>query len=156
MTPINLGDRPTNAPLPVHSVQRNLAAALGQLAFPAAGTVLGSTSPMRIAVTPPRRCYWICEAALIQGAPAGTWARQDWSLTLTPSDLNGRNTVQCANGLEHGGNYMTDTAGTAWFLEANTAYTCQMVSAIAAAGGFYYMQEVHTYLFGYTIGDGVY
>jgi hypothetical protein len=123
--------------------------------MPAAGTVLGSTDPMRITVTPPRRCYWIVDANLIQAAPAGTWVRSDWSLVLTPADLNGRNLVQCANGLEQGGNYWGDNCSTAWYLEANTAYTCEMRSAIAG-GTYYYMSEIHTSMFGYTIGDGVY
>ena len=155
MTPVNLGDQPLNVPLQVNSVQRKFSAALGQLAFPAANTVLGSTDPMRIAVTPSRRCYWITEANLIQMTAAGTWVRSDWALYLTPADLLGRNLVQCANGLEQGGQYWHDCCCMSWYLEANTAYTCEMRSSING-GTYYYMQELHTTLFGYTIGDGVY
>ncbi len=156
MTPVNLGDRPLNVPLPITSVQRCLPAALGALVLPAANTVLGSTSPMRISVTPPRRCYWMCEAEIMQAVvTAGTWIRSDWALYLTPADLIGRNLVQCANGIEQGGQWWSDSACTAWYLEANTLYTCEMRSSIAG-GSYYYMHEQHTTLFGYTIGDGVY
>lgn len=155
MTPLNLGDRATDTPLPVNSIQRKFSAALGELVFPAAGTVLGSTDPMRITVTPPRRCYWVVEGQLIQRGPSGTWVRSDWTLSLTPADLSGRNIVQCANTMEYTGGYFGDAASTEWYLEANTTYNCEMRSAIAG-GTWYYMQEIHTFLFGYTIGDGVY
>jgi hypothetical protein len=147
-----LRDRLTAAPA-YGSVQRCFSAGLGDLAFPAAGTVLGASSPMRISVTPPGRCWWIVEACILQRATAGTWVRSDWALILTPADLNGRTTVQCANGLEQGGNYNSDSATTSWYLERNVAYTCEMRSAING-GTFYYMQEVHTTLFGYTTGEG--
>ena len=154
MTPLNLGDRPTDQPLPVHSVQRKFSSGLGAIAMPVAGTVLGSTDPMTITVTPPRRCFWVIEASILRAAAAGTWVRQDWGLSLVPTDLYGRTLCQCANGMEQGGNWWIDTCSTEYYLEANTAYTCRMISSIQA--GNYYMADVHTTLFGYTIGDGVY
>lgn len=155
MTPVNLADRPTNVPLPVGSVQRTFAAPNATTAFPAAGTVLGTGTALQIAVTPPRRCFWVVTASLIQYCTAG-WVRNDWGLRLTPADLNGRSVVQCAMGLESGGNWQFDAVETNWYLEANTAYVCAMVCYIQGANCNYYQSEAHTNIFGYTIGDGNY
>src|SRR3954465_9540316 len=91
MTPVNLGQLPSDQPVPTGLCQFKRGVSSAQVVVPADNTAFGDNAGglMRIAITPQRAGWWIIRAQTIFTLADATWYYLAWNVTLNPADANG-------------------------------------------------------------------
>jgi hypothetical protein len=141
MTPVALGDLPSQQPAPTGLVQFKRGAANAQTICPGNNSIMydGAGSPMRISLTTGSRPgWWIIRAENIFLLADATWYWFAWYILVEPSDLDGYGN-QMAHGRLHSAlSWNQSCLDAAYRLNANTAYQCTMYFRDRQAGSFYY------------------
>jgi len=163
--PTNLGDLPTNKPLPNARCQmkRGGADATVQIGggLVANGAILtdGAGGDMRIVYTPTYPCYWVVRGNVMTHGVDVVWSRCDFGIRITPADADGTALgVQCP--MQVYGNSVVEWrswSGSYMFkLSAGVAYTAYLTFEYSY--GWY--QRYHTgpnwlRITGRVVGEGV-
>lgn len=141
MTPVNLGDLPSNQPAPTGLCQFKKGARNAQTTCPANNSIMydGLTDPMEITITTGSRPgWWLIRAENIFIIGDAAWYYFAWYVQLTPADANGVS-IEYSHGRLHSAlgwnHYPLDAA---FRLNANTFYKATMYFRDRQAGTFYY------------------
>jgi hypothetical protein len=94
MSPTNLGDLPSNLPVPNQRVQIKRGAAVGTVVVNNTlpqGTKMtdGAGGNMEINYTPRYECRWLVRANAAWHGVNGGWQRCDYGIGISPADLDG-------------------------------------------------------------------
>lgn len=94
MSPTNLGNLPSNLPLPNQRVQVKRATGYKGIDVNSgtpAGTKLTDYegNPLQISYTPRYPCLWLVRGNVASHGVSGGWLRCDWGIYITPADVDG-------------------------------------------------------------------
>lgn len=161
MTPILLGDRLSNLPVPAGRPFKKPVYSEGAVAFPPQGNFLymsdnGAVGPFNL----PYR-YWLHVGGnnIYQNTVA--WTRRDVAFFLVVNgsygpDLNGRQVHQNADSSETV-NWDGNSIEVQYYCEANTTYNVYWLAQNTPSSQcYYYRHPTHTNMWAYTVGEGVY
>lgn len=161
MTPINLGDLPSNQPVPTGLCQI-------KRGTPTTGTITwnntvsirpmedGNGQPMRIAITPQRAGWWIIRAETIWSSPDPTWSYFHWGVRLVPLDLDGAGDDRMHHCMHSAQGWTESALNTVYRLGAGIAYYAEMYWPNASSGynqSYFSGQDYH-YIMGEFVGEG--
>jgi len=160
MTPVNLGDLPTNSPVPLGTCQLKRGAVDGQVNYTSAnadGTVIldGAGAPMQIQVTPAVNSWWLIRAEMIWSSPDAAWSYQQVRIDLTPADLDGFSKDYAMLPIHSALSWQDVNIHTAYRIAANTLYTARLCWVTSNAYNHYmWTGKDYTYISGELIAEG--
>jgi hypothetical protein len=159
MSPVKLGDLPSNQPVPTGKIQFKLAGPAAAVVCPPNNTIMGDNSgnPMQIAITTPptRGGWWVIRAENIFSLADGAWYYFAWYVQLSPADADGKSIDYAHHRLHNALGWQQSCLDTAFKLNANTAYTCAMYFRDRQAGTVYYFTgPEYCYISGEFIAEG--
>lgn len=140
MSPVKLGDLPSNEPIPTGKVQMKRGASNVGIVCPANNTIMydGAGAPMQIAITPTRPGWWVIRAENIFILSDAAWYYFAWYVNLAPADANGNSIDYAHHRLHNAIGWQQSCLDTAFKLNANTAYTASMYFRDRQAGTVQY------------------
>ena len=157
MTPVKLGDLPSNEPAPTGLVQvKRGTVGAGTQSWADYNYFLdGAGNPMQIAITPTRPGWWIVRAETIFSIADGAWYYCEWRVRCSPADANGIGDDFNYHRLHSALSWQQACLDTAFKLNANTTYTASMVIGGHSAGTWYYWAGApYHYIKGEFIAEG--
>jgi hypothetical protein len=141
MSPVNLGDLPSQSPAPTGLGQLKRGASNAQTATPADNSILydGAGAPMRIALTTgPRPGWWLVRAETIFIIGDGAWYYFAWYVQLSPADADGIQNHYAHGRLHSAIGWEQSCIDAAYRLNPSTSYTATMMYGYRQAGSHYY------------------
>jgi hypothetical protein len=140
MTPVKLGDLPSNQPAPTGLVQFKRGAANAQTVCPADHNAMGDGAGgyMQIGITPTRPGWWVIRAENIFIIADGAWYYFAWYVKLDPADADGNYQDYAHHRLHSALGWQQSCLDTAFRLNAGQAYLATMVFRDRQAGTVYY------------------
>lgn len=155
MSPVLLGDLPTDQPMPTGRVQRRLGVVEAMATWPAAGGIFqAGDGNMMVSVRSPYACYWVVQASFIAINQYTGWTRADAALLCQPADALGYSLSHLAMAASSGVSWHSYSLSAVWRLLPNTDYNCYLYSASSDGYTQYYQAGRHLCLTGYTLGEG--
>lgn len=160
MTPVNLGQLPTDQPAPTGlcQVKRGVANTSTPLTSGSGVVSLldGAGAPMRISITPSRPGWWLVRAETMWVLSDAAWYYCHWGVRCVPLDADNRGDDRNHMCIHSALSWQESVINTAYRLNANTAYYCEMYwpnSVNAGTWNYHTWYEYH-YIFGEFIEDG--
>ena len=160
MSPTNLADFPSNAPVPTGLCQ--IKRGVSNAAIRWNNTVSarpmedGVGGPMRIAITPARPGMWLIRAECIWAMGDAVWMYWHWGVRCVPLDADGRGDDRnhCAQHSALG--WCESVINTAYRLNAGVAYYAEMYWPNSSSGynQDYYAGIDYQYISGEFLEDG--
>ena len=141
MTPVNLGDLPSNEAAPTGRVQFKRGAANAQVLCPIDHTAMGdgAGSPMRLEIWGQTRPgWWVFRAENIFIIGDNAWYWFAWYIKLEPADENGVSQEFAHHRLHSALGWQQSCIDTAFKLKANQYYIATMTFRDRQAGSVYY------------------
>lgn len=141
MTPVNLGDLPSNQPAPTGLGQLKRGAANAQTLCPANGYAMGDGAGgyMQIGITTGSRPgWWVIRAENIFIIGDAAWYYFSWYVNLNQADANGIQNEMCHGRIHSAIGWQHYAIDTAYRLNPNTSYLATMVYGSRQAGTHYY------------------
>lgn len=159
MSPVNLGDLPSNQPAPTGLCQIKLGQA-GGVNYSSAAQYQpigdGAGGQMSISITPSRPGWWVVRGQTIWLALDAAWYYFCWYLNIVPTDADGWSSDynhMCQHSYQ---GWMQSCIDTVWRLNAGVAYTARMYWGYSQAGTQQmYGAYPYTSLMGEFIGETV-
>lgn len=154
MTPVNLGNLPSNVPAPTGTVVRYLGNQEAYSACVNGGWLTG----MGVSITPQYNCAFVLKASLLViNIGAAVWSRADFALRCSINDKAGF--IQRGKVVHTSHNALTWTTivlKAVWQLQAGVAYSFGVYQPyVQQANVMYYHQAGrHFHMVGYTLGEG--
>jgi len=160
MSPVNLGDLPSNQPAPTGLVQIKRGVVDGVLSLNnnnAAGTLIhdGTGAPMEIAITPNRPGWWLIRAETIVYTPDAIWTVAVWDVFITPNDADNVSQSIAYVPTHSAQSWQESCIDTAHRLNAATAYKAQI--RWLGNGGWnngFWTGGTYSYIMGEFLEDG--
>jgi hypothetical protein len=141
VSPVNLGDLPSQQPVPTGLAQLKRGASDAQTVCPADNSIMydGAGSPMRIAITTGSRPgWWVIRAENIFIIGDAAWYYFAWYVQLSPADALGISNEYAHHRLHSIPGWEQSCIDTAYRLNANTTYTATMIFRDRQGGTVYY------------------
>lgn len=160
MTPVNLGDLPSNQPVPTGLVQiRRGKAGQGQLPFRDNTIMYEEINfdlwPLYITIGTTRPGWWVIRAENIFSIVDATWHYFNWFVRLSQPDENGIQDEYNYHRLHSALSWQQSCLDTAFKLKANTYYEATAYFGGRSGGTIYrWGGPEYTYIKGEFIGEG--
>lgn len=140
MTPVALGDLPSNQPAPTGLVQVKFGAVgSGQQNWADYNFFQdGAGALMQIAITPNRPGWWVIRAETIFSILDGAWYYCEYRVRCSPADANGIGDDFNYHRLHSALSWQQACLDTAFKLNAGQTYTATMLMGGRNAGTWYY------------------
>lgn len=160
MTPISLGQLPSNQPVPNGLCQIKRGTANTSIGWYSGVAVQplqdGSGNPMRIAITPARSGWWVIRAETMWVLSDAAWYYAHWGVRCVPLDADGRGDDRNHMCLHSALSWTEQVINTAYRLNAGTPYYAEQYwpnSANAGTWNYHVYWEYHS-IMGEFIEDG--
>ena len=163
MSPVMLGNQPSEQPLPTGVTAQQPGIVEGGAAWPPSLNYLYADVGVPFVVGPvalPTRFWWVVSATIMSYCSGAVWQRYDYMLRLVgldgvpKNDLNGHVSVQKADSTEQA--WRSVSISNYFYCEANIAYRAQLLSASSSPNQIYHKHRAYVRIWSHTIGEGVY
>ena len=159
MTPVALGDLPSQQPVPTGLMQFKRGAIDAQVVCPADNSIMydGAGSPMQIYLTTGSRPgWWVIRAENIFVIADAAWYYFAWYVQLGPTaDVNGIQNQYAHHRLHSAVSWQQSCIDTVYYLNPNTTYAATMRFRDRQAGTVYYFTGPnYCYISGEFIAEG--
>ena len=163
MTPVNLGQLPTDQPAPLGQGQVKPGVTDGTTnynntspnGYPLTDAPSGGGNPMRLSLTPQYDCWWRVTALGIWTTGDAAWTRADWGIDLAPADADGYSRTTSPVWMHSATSWEHSRCTALFRLKAGIVYTATAVW-ISSDGYGHQVWNGSTYwsITGHTIAEG--
>jgi hypothetical protein len=157
VSPVNLGQLPSDQPPPTGLVQSKRSAA-ASLNFTNAVAYVpitdGYGAPMAISITPTRPGWWVIRAETIWLVAEANWYYATWYVNITPTDADGWVNDYNHMSKHSAQGWQESCLDTVFKLNAGVAYTATMMFGYCNAGTWSVYGGGFSYIQGEFVGEG--